>query len=110
MLLFHGLFNIASISVLSLISAQTHSLLNVGKRITNVAMASIAFGVQLENSGIFGLLIAAIGGLVYSGKFTPSSSLKSRRHQYTYRIQRFFHCRDTYVSWKLHNVLQICWR
>lgn len=88
--LFHGLYNIASISVLSLISAQTHSLLNVGKRIMNVAMASIAFGVQLENSGIFGLLIAAIGGLVYSRKFTPSSSLKSRRHQYTYRNQRFF--------------------
>ena len=84
--LFHGLYNIASISVLSLISAQTHSLLNVGKRIVNVAMASIAFGVQLDSTGICGLLIAAIGGLIYSGKLTL---MQSSRHRNTYRNQRF---------------------
>ena len=59
----------ASISVLSITSAQTHSLLNVGKRITNVIAAAIFFGIQLETSGYLGLVIAMFGGAVYAGAF-----------------------------------------
>lgn len=71
-ILFHSLYNIASISVLCLISAQSHSLLNVGKRICNVLAAAVIFNEPVGHSGIMGLCIAAIGGLVYSfaGKFT----------------------------------------
>ncbi len=39
--LFHCLYNIFSITVLSLTSAPVHSLLNVGKRISNVIVAAI---------------------------------------------------------------------
>ena len=53
--LFHSLYNMASISVLSITTAQTHSLLNVGKRITNVIAATIFFGVQLKSSRYLGL-------------------------------------------------------
>jgi len=66
---FHCLYNMASISVLSITSAQTHSLLNVGKRITNVIAAAIFFGIQLEISGYLGLVIAMFGGAVYAGAF-----------------------------------------
>lgn len=64
---FHGLYNIASISVLSLISAQSHSLLNVGKRIFNVITAAIIFHENISPNGILGLCIAACGGILYSG-------------------------------------------
>ena len=63
---FHGLYNIASISVLSLISAQSHSLLNVGKRIFNVITAAIIFHEPIGPNGCFGLCIAACGGILYS--------------------------------------------
>jgi hypothetical protein len=63
---FHGLYNMASISVLSLVSAQTHSLLNVVKRISNVIFAAMVFHQPLGARGALGLLIAAIGGIMYS--------------------------------------------
>ena len=65
-IVFHGLYNIASISVLSAISAQSHSLLNVGKRVWNVMVAAVIFHDPLGRNGFFGLSIAAIGGLMYS--------------------------------------------
>lgn len=65
-ILFHGLYNLASIFVLSFISAPSHSLLNVGKRISNVLVASIAFGEKIGQEGILGLVIALIGGVTYS--------------------------------------------
>ena len=65
-IIFHGLYNIASISVLSIISAQSHSLLNVGKRIFNVITASIIFHEPISSNGILGLCIAAIGGICYT--------------------------------------------
>mmetsp|Transcript_2361 Transcript_2361/g.3494 ORF Transcript_2361/g.3494 Transcript_2361/m.3494 type:complete len:1064 (-) Transcript_2361:177-3368(-) len=65
-IVFHGLYNIASISILCLISAQSHSILNVGKRIVNVLYVSIAFSEPIGFSGIIGLCIAAMGSILYS--------------------------------------------
>jgi len=65
-IVFHGLYNLASISVLSFITAPSHSLLNVGKRISNVLVAAIAFGEKIGEEGIIGLVIAFIGGITYS--------------------------------------------
>ena len=65
-IVFHGLYNLSSISVLGLISAQSHSILNVGKRIVNVLIASIAFQEPFGFYGIMGLCIAAMGGMLYS--------------------------------------------
>ena len=65
-IIFHGIYNLSSISVLGLISAQSHSILNVGKRIVNVLIASIAFQEPIGTFGIFGLCIAAVGGIMYS--------------------------------------------
>lgn len=75
--IFHGMYNMASISVLSMVAAQTHSLLNVGKRITNVIVATIFFNISLQASGIIGLFVALLGGLVYSGTFSSSSAVFS---------------------------------
>ena len=63
--IFHALFNVSSVMVLSLVSAPTHSLLNVGKRIANVLVAAVAFSVPLEGNGIIGLCVAAMGGILY---------------------------------------------
>lgn len=65
-IVFHGIYNIASISVLCLISTQSHSLLNVGKRIVNVLYAGIVFGESIGFNGFIGLCIAAMGGILYS--------------------------------------------
>ena len=71
---FHGLYNMASLSVLSLVSAQTHSLLNVGKRISNVIFAALIFQQPLDARGALGLLIAAIGGIMYSNSGTIAAN------------------------------------
>ena len=76
-IVFHGLYNIASITVLSLITAQSHSLLNVGKRIFNVFVATISFGEHFGLSGFVGLGIAAVGGVFYS-------CTKSKPNNYQY--------------------------
>ena len=65
-IVFHGLYNLASISVLCLISTQSHSLLNVGKRIINVLYAGIVFRESIGFNGILGLSTAAIGGIQYA--------------------------------------------
>lgn len=65
-IIYHGLYNIASISVLCLVSAQSHSLLNVGKRVSNVLVAAVVFGENIGIQGIMGLVTAAIGGFVYA--------------------------------------------
>jgi len=65
-IIFHGLYNLASISVLSFISAPSHSLLNVGKRISNVIVATIAFKETISMGGVVGLIMAFIGGITYS--------------------------------------------
>ena len=62
---FHGLYNLASMIVLGLISAPSHSLLNVGKRISNVLVASIVFKEKNEQKGIIGLVVASLGGIAY---------------------------------------------
>ena len=64
-IIYHGLYNIASISVLCLISAQSHSLLNVGKRVSNVLVAATVFQENIGIQGIMGLLVAATGGFAY---------------------------------------------
>ena len=71
---FHGLYNMASLSVLSLVSTQTHSLLNVGKRISNVIFAALIFQQPLDARGALGLLIAAIGGIMYSNSGTIAAN------------------------------------
>ena len=65
-IVFHGLYNLASITVLTFINAPSHSLLNVGKRILNVLVATMAFGEKIGEKGVFGLVIAFIGGITYS--------------------------------------------
>ena len=50
---FHGLYNLASTTVLTFINAPSHSHLNVGKRILNVLVATMAFGEKLGEGGSF---------------------------------------------------------
>jgi len=77
-IVFHGLYNIASISVLCLISTQSHSLLNVGKRIVNVLYAGIVFRESIGFDGIRGLCIAGMGGILYSSgrNMTKTSAMR----------------------------------
>ncbi|KAL9187381.1 hypothetical protein ACHAXT_001484 [Thalassiosira profunda] len=63
--LFHCLYNMFSISVLSLTSAPVHSLLNVGKRIANVLTAAFVFSVPLTFGGKIGIVFAAFGAVLY---------------------------------------------
>ena len=65
-IVFHCLSNLAAISVLCWTSATTHSLLNVGKRIANVTIASVAFHVPLTVTGKIGLGVAAMGACIYN--------------------------------------------
>ena len=64
--LFHCLYNMASITVLSLTSAPVHSLLNVGKRIANVLAAAVAFSTPISSGGRVGMLFAAVGAMLYN--------------------------------------------
>ena len=68
---FHCLYNVFSITVLSLTSATTHSLMNVGKRIVNVLAAAAYFGVSLLSvSGKVGISLAAVGAFIYNDNST----------------------------------------
>ena len=67
---FHCLYNVFSITVLSLTSATTHSLMNVGKRIVNVLAAAAYFGVSLSVSGKAGISFAAVGAFIYNDNST----------------------------------------
>ena len=82
-IVYHGLYNIASISVLAFVSAPTHSLLNVGKRVFLVLAAALVFQESLGTSGVLGLLIAGIGGVFYSGDrwSTAAASAVPMRHK-----------------------------
>jgi len=62
---FHCLYNVASITVLTMTSAPVHSLLNVGKRIINVLTAAIVFSVPISSTGKVGIILAMIGSLLY---------------------------------------------
>lgn len=77
-IVFHGLYNIASISILCLISTQCHSLLNVGKRIVNVLYSGIVFRESIGYNGIRGLHIAAVGGFLYTCESNISKTLTTR--------------------------------
>lgn len=63
--IFFCLYQISSILVLSLTSASTHSLLNVGKRIVNVLVVTYILAEQLTPLAWSGLLLAAGGGMLY---------------------------------------------
>ena len=82
-IVYHGLYNIASISVLAFVSAPTHSLLNVGKRVFLVLAAALVFQESLGTSGVLGLFIAGIGGVFYSGDrcSTAAASAVPMRHK-----------------------------
>jgi drug/metabolite transporter (DMT)-like permease len=86
-IIFHCLYNMASITVLSLTSAPSHSLLNVGKRIVNVIIASMAFNVAISSSGKAGLVVAFIGACVYNEKI--ASIMKETKYS---RKKRFTVC------------------
>ena len=64
--IFHCGYNVFSITVLSLTSATTHSLLNVGKRIVNVLTAAAYFGVALSLKGKCGIALATVGAFLYN--------------------------------------------
>mmetsp|Transcript_27495 Transcript_27495/g.32089 ORF Transcript_27495/g.32089 Transcript_27495/m.32089 type:complete len:997 (-) Transcript_27495:203-3193(-) len=89
--IFHGIYNMASISVLSMVAAQTHSLLNVGKRITNVIVAAFFFNVHLQASGVIGLVVALLGGLVYSGAFSSGAFLDNLSPKPSTRSSKIFY-------------------
>jgi len=63
--MFFCLYQISSILVLSLTSAPTHSLLNVGKRIVNVLVVTYTLAEQLTPLAWSGLVLAAGGGMLY---------------------------------------------
>lgn len=67
---FHCLYNVFSITVLSLTSATTHSLMNVGKRIVNVLASAVYFGTSLSMSGKVGISLAAVGAFIYNDTST----------------------------------------
>ena len=71
-IVFHCLYNMASITVLSLTSATSHSLLNVGKRIANVIIASMAFDIPVTIAGKIGLVVAAIGACFYNDRISAA--------------------------------------
>mmetsp|Transcript_32871 Transcript_32871/g.37402 ORF Transcript_32871/g.37402 Transcript_32871/m.37402 type:complete len:947 (-) Transcript_32871:161-3001(-) len=82
-IIFHCLYNMASITVLSLTSAPSHSLLNVGKRIVNVIIASIAFNVALSSSGKVGIFVAGLGAFFYNEKSASMiQKMESSRQKY----------------------------
>ena len=62
----HCIYNMASISVLGFTSAPAHSLLNMGKRIVNVLVATMFFHIPLSFVGKIGMLVAATGALLYN--------------------------------------------
>jgi len=76
---FHCLYNISSITVLSLTSAPVHSLLNVGKRIANVVAAAVVFGTPLSSTGKAGILLAGFGSCLYKKDFTFGLSARHLR-------------------------------
>lgn len=71
---FFSAYQISSIVVLSFTSAQTHSLLNVGKRIFNVFVAAYVFSEEITVQGRLGLVLAAVGGVLYSRRRKVISS------------------------------------
>lgn len=73
---FHALFNLASLTVLSMVNAATHSLLNVGKRIVNVVIASLVFNTPIETTGWAGLAMAAVGGIIYCSPESASACIR----------------------------------
>lgn len=75
---FHSLYNMASITVLSLTSAPVHSLFNVGKRIVNVLTSAIAFSSPLHTGGKVGILFAGVGAILYNEKNVLLRAMNSR--------------------------------
>lgn len=62
---FFCMYQISSIFVLSLTSPPTHSLLNVGKRIVNIMVATYIFAEKMSSWTFLGLFVAAGGGILY---------------------------------------------
>lgn len=63
---FHATYNMSSLTVLAFLSAPTHSLLNVGKRIINIVVVMIFFHEALGYHEIYGLILSLLGGIWYS--------------------------------------------
>jgi hypothetical protein len=93
-ILYFSCYQIASIVVLSLTSAPTHSLLNVGKRISNVIYAAYVFSDPLGTVGVIGLCIAFFGGILYSNSKKKKSIGGCVQLE---GIKRIFTCRRSIV-------------
>ena len=80
----HCLYNIFSITVLSMTCASIHSLLNIGKRIANVITAAIVFRIPLTIAGKVGVLLACIGAFFYNDDIEMAikrSGVTNRRYR-----------------------------
>lgn len=88
--IFHCLYNMSSITVLSLTSAPVHSLLNVGKRIANVLSAAVVFSVPLTYWGKIGILLAGMGALLHIDDSTWILSGIAKSRHYKHRRTRVF--------------------
>lgn len=88
--IFHCLYNMSSITVLSLTSAPVHSLLNVGKRIANVLSAAVVFSVPLTYWGKIGILLAGMGALLHIDDSTWILSGIARSRYCKHRRTRVF--------------------
>jgi len=66
LILFHPTYNMASLSVLGFVSALSHAILNVGKRLVNVIVTAVIFAekTDLARTGV-GLFLASIGATWY---------------------------------------------
>lgn len=73
-LLYHVLYNLASLSVLSLVAASTHALLNVGKRYSNIATSISVFHEDVSKEIFFGMLLSLIGSVWYWSEKTANTS------------------------------------
>lgn len=67
MVIFHGLYNLSSLAVLGFVSALTHSVLNVGKRLVNIVVVAVLFQEQVDLERVsVGLSVATAGALWYT--------------------------------------------
>ena len=81
LLMYHALYNMSSLLVLDMVSAPTHSLLNVGKRFYNIFLTMMTFHDTTQSSSSssypvwYGILISGVGSVWYVHA-KPSSSTK----------------------------------
>jgi hypothetical protein len=83
----HPLYNVFSMMALSYVSALTHSLLNVGKRVMSILVVILWFWEPFAHSTAFYLLLTLMGGLWYSVEQSKKKVVTSQRYLHTSRFQ-----------------------